>query len=132
MDFNEYIVQASGLTHRQIAIKSGLQPSKLSRQLSGQNSLSMETVRDIARGTGLDMLDLLCKSGHITEIEMLKLRRAANLSTATDEEITDEVMRRMKRGATYYDEHSPFDVQDDFDLAAKESTEPKGEPEPFE
>lgn len=65
------------------------------------------------------MLDLLHKSGHITELEMLKLRRASNLNEATDEELAEEILRRMKRGATALDELSPFDTMSNFSKAAE-------------
>ncbi|MFJ3030990.1 helix-turn-helix domain-containing protein [Rothia terrae] len=132
MDFETYLLEATGMNLTQIAKASGIQQSKLSRQLNGGTRLSMETVRDIARGTSLDLLDLLKASGFITELEMLRLRRTPNLTVVPDEALAKEILRRMKLGATYYDEHSPFDAQDDFDLAAKRSTESKGEPDPFE
>lgn len=92
----------------------------------------METVRDIARATNLDMLELMVKSGHLTRDEVNQFRSTGSLAKASEKELADEIYRRMMLGATYFDENSPFDSQDDFAKAAKRSKEPKGVSEVFE
>lgn len=132
MDITTYLKSETGLSIRGIAERAGLEQSKLNKQLKGDTSLSMETLRDVARGNNLDMLKLFKIAGKITPLEEKRLRSTGAISYLSDEDLADEILRRMKRGATYYDEHSPFETHDSFDLAAKRSTESKGEPDPFE
>ncbi|MEX3610033.1 hypothetical protein VVR12_03155 [Rothia sp. LK2588] len=118
MELSEYITAKSGKTLRQIALACGYQPSKLTRQLNGVNPLTMETVRDIARATGLNMLELFRRSGHLTNEEVQRLQASGVLHNASEQELADEILRRMQRGATYFDEHSPFEAPEGYALAA--------------
>lgn len=79
----------------------------------------METVRDIARATGLNMLELFRRSGHLTNEEVQRLQASGVLHNASEQELADEILRRMQGGATYFDEHSPFEENNDYALAAE-------------
>ncbi|MDO4919897.1 helix-turn-helix transcriptional regulator [Kocuria sp.] len=104
MDISTYLAKTTGLSMRQLAKASGIQPSKLSRQLSGETALSMETLRDLARATDLDMLDLFEVAGMITRHEARALRSENSLQQATDEQVAEEVLRRMQHGAEQFNE----------------------------
>lgn len=99
MNISDYITQVTGYSIRQLADKSGIDRSKLQRQFSGFNALTMETLRDIARGTGLDMIDLFTQAELITTEESQNIRQSITLEDLSDEDIAREVLRRMERGS---------------------------------
>ena len=130
MDISTYLTRNTGLSMRQIALGSGIQPSKLSRQLNGESALSMETLRDLARAHSLDMLEVFEVAGMITRHEAQALRSENSLQRATDEQVAEEVLRRMERGATRFQdpaeplsESAPASNVTALHMAAKTETE---------
>ena len=104
MNISDYITQVTGYSMRQLADKSGIDRSKLQRQFSGFNALTMETLRDIARGTGLDMIDLFTRAELITTEESQSIRQSITLEDLSDEDIAREVLRRMEGGSETLDQ----------------------------
>lgn len=103
MHISDYLAAQTGLNQSQLAQRAGMQKSKLSRQLSGESTLTMETLRDVARGAGLDMLEVFAAAGFITRTEEQALRAAGNIARATDEDLAAEVLRRMQAGSEVMD-----------------------------
>lgn len=130
MDITSHIKELTGLSIRGVAEKSGLEQSKLNKQLRGDTTLTMETLRDVARGNNLDMLTLFVLAKKITPQESETLRATGSLSRVSDEALADEILKRMQGGNSMFEEDSPF--QSEHDLAANRSTAQKGEPDPFE
>ena len=130
MDLTTYITKTSGMSLRGIADAAGIQNSKLSRQLNGSSALAMETLRDVARGTGLHMLDLFQRAGFLTAAEVSEFREGFDVTRLTDKQIATEVLRRMERGSATLNQPidapiqahrpvlTPEDLAEDFDLAA--------------
>ncbi|WP_270238342.1 hypothetical protein [Rothia kristinae] len=100
MELSDYLTETTGLSLRRLASRASMQASKLQRQLSGTTVLTMETLRDVARGTGLDMLDLFARANLITTGEASTLRAAGSLSAASDEDLALEMLRRTRRNPT--------------------------------
>ena len=72
------------------------------RTLNGQRrkgSLSAETVVAVAKAYGRDVLDALVVCGLITEEDIRRHGIRESLASATDEEIANEVYRRLVDGS---------------------------------
>ncbi|MFW0183811.1 helix-turn-helix domain-containing protein [Rothia sp. CCM 9417] len=110
MNIEQYIQEQTGLSTRQIAEKSGLTQSRLSRQFNGNTALTLDTLKDIALGTGLDFLDLAVKANLLKQNYVDRLRSKGALLKATDEELVAEVLRRMRSNAPI-DKNAPFATQ---------------------
>lgn len=114
MEINDYILNTTRLSIRQLAERAGMDHTKLARQLRGSSALTMETLRDVARGTGLDMLDLFQRAGLITPEEVAEFREGFDVTRLTDKQLAAEVLRRMDRGSEVLeqpiDEPLPEDV----------------------
>ena len=97
MDLTTYITQTSGMSLRAIAEAAGVQNTKLSRQLNGTSTLTMETLRDISRGTGFDLTRL------------------------TDQQLAAEVLRRMERGSETLEQpiNAPLEAPNVSDLSVR-------------
>lgn len=95
-DFEHYLLSNANLNRRQIALKSGINPSTLTRQLNGDISSSFDTVLAIHRGVGLPIIPLLMHSGLITEDEAKKA--GGGLTAASDVELAREILRRAEQG----------------------------------
>lgn len=109
MGIEQYIQEQTGLSTRQIAEKSGLTHTKLSRQFNGNTALTLDTLKDIALGTGLDFLDLAVKANLLKQNYVDRLRAKGALTAATDQELAAEILRRLGSGATI-DENEPFNT----------------------
>lgn len=92
----------NGDSGRKIAKRSGIASATLSRQLA-ENGLTPETVVRIAHAYGASAIEGLLALNLLaeTDVDAASIERA--LEAATDEQLMDEVLRRMKAGSTEYD-----------------------------
>lgn len=96
MNLSDYLRTKTNKSIRQLAEYAGIDRSTLQRQLNKPNTLTMETLRDIARATEINMLDLFMRAGKITHDELDTLQAGGELTGATDEALAAEVLRRMQ------------------------------------
>lgn len=89
-------------TLREIARRSKLSDATLSRQLS-KDALTFDVVISIARGYDTSVIAGLVATGFITEAEASIDSTGAALQAATDDQLVDEVYRRILRGSDAYD-----------------------------
>lgn len=83
---------------REIAKVAGLGQSTLSRQRR-EGTVTVETVVGIARAYQVSVIPALLAMGIVTENDVAKFSAQARLKDASDEELADEVLRRMKAGS---------------------------------
>src|SRR5699024_1930771 len=89
---------------RQLADRAGMDHTKLARQLRGTSPLTMETLRDVARATNLDMLDLFQRAELMTSDEVAEIRQGFDITRLTDRELAAEMLRRMEGGSAILDQ----------------------------
>lgn len=80
---------------RSVATRAGVDNSTLSRQIKAGEIRSDMVIR-IARGLGLDVIDALVASGHVTAEEAGVTRPSSTLRLATDQQLADEILRRLE------------------------------------
>ena len=80
-----------------VATKAGLVTTTLARQIERKN-LTAETVAAVAAAYDRDVLDALVIAGLITREQIKRHGVRAALEAATDQELSDEVWRRMSAG----------------------------------
>ena len=100
---------------RAIALFSGLEPSRVNRQLTGTNALTIETVVTICRAYKLDLADAFVAAGFITPDEAAKLASRAALADFTDLQIAREIVRRLEAGEAGDDLTNPLTADDEID-----------------
>ena len=104
MNAHEWIKTVAGNdTNREIARRSQLSDATLSRQIS-RNALTFDIVLAVARGYGVSVISALVATGFITDEEASITSTAAALQAADDEQLIEEVYRRIQRGSTAYEE----------------------------
>lgn len=86
-----------GDSERAAAHKTGIQQSTLNRQLAG-NALSPENAVAIARAYRTSPLEGLVAIGLITETDITRAAARQGASALTDEDLTAEVLRRIRAG----------------------------------
>ena len=91
-----------------VADRAGLVQTTLGRQLKS-GKLSAETVVAVADAYGRDVLDALVILGLITREQIRRHGIREALAAASDEEIAEEVWKRLTDGR----EHGPFDETPD-------------------
>lgn len=130
-NLSDYFLTATGARSiRAIAQKAGIDQSTLNRQLSGANTLTVETVISICRAFAVDFADAFVAADFITEEEAQRLGARVGLAAFTDLELSREIVRRIEE-ATAGEELTgelpvPLDVrgesQDDYEAVAEERT----------
>lgn len=90
-------------TNREIARRSQLSDATLSRQIS-KNALTFDVVLAIARGYRVSVIAALVATGFISDAEASITSTETALQAAADEQLIEEVYRRIQRGSTAYDE----------------------------
>lgn len=117
---------------RDIQAKTGISFSTLSRRLP--DGLSAEQVIQFARGYDAPVIDGLIAAGFLSEADRLDAAAGASIASASDEQLAEEVLRRMKLGGeaagifdqpiselpdnVHYEEHrfgAPFSAPDDIE-----------------
>ncbi len=90
----EHVLRIAGVDSiRAVAIDTGLVPSTLDRQLKGEQPLRVDGLNTICRKYGAPFLPAYVAAGWITKAE--RRREVKGLTNATDQELTEEMMRRM-------------------------------------
>ncbi|MDK8889877.1 hypothetical protein QQA05_00410 [Corynebacterium macclintockiae] len=102
MNANEWLEQITPDSVGIVAKKSGISPRTLHYQIA-ENKLSVENILKIAVTYNQHPLRALIKTGELAEHWSNAHDIEGALAAATDEQITDEVLRRMKLGSTAYD-----------------------------
>lgn len=101
MDLTDYIKESSELSINALAQKMKFPTSTLARQLKGERTLTLETLRDISLATGLDFLDLAIRAELITPDHANIIRAKGAITLATDDDLLSEIKRRMQAGHSY-------------------------------
>lgn len=101
MDLTDYIKESSELSINALAQKMKFPTSTLARQLRGDRTLTLETLRDISLATGLDFLDLAIRAELITPDHANIIRAKGAIALATDDDLLNEIKRRMQAGHSY-------------------------------
>lgn len=83
---------------RHVSEVTGIPQATLSRQLS-QSSITVETVRKIASAYQVSVIPALIALGVVTESDLVSFATVGALEEATDEQLAEEVLKRMKRGS---------------------------------
>lgn len=83
---------------REVAKLSGLGQSTLSRQRR-DGTVTVETLVGIARAYQVSVIPALIALGVVTEKDIMIFSAQSRLSDASDEELADEVLRRMRSGS---------------------------------
>ena len=86
-----------GASFRSIAERSGLEPTTLTRQLKGE--LKVQTVVSICRAYRGNLLRAFVAAGFITEQEADSMAALAGIVKATDTELAEEILRRVKHAS---------------------------------
>lgn len=103
-NLSDYFLRATGARSvRAIAMKAGLEPSTLNRQLTGSNTLAVETVVTICRAFDLDFADAFVAAGYITEAEADRLGARVALSEFSDLELAREIVVRIENATASED-----------------------------
>ncbi|WP_407107821.1 helix-turn-helix domain-containing protein [Rhodococcus aetherivorans] len=99
----QWIRQTVGDTSlRKVASEAGISQATLARQIR-EGTLTAESVVKIARAYGVSVADGLQAIGVLTEDDVLPTSVEKALREASDEQLADEVLRRMKAGSEIYD-----------------------------
>lgn len=101
MNLENYLRQETGRSVRQLSIDIGVAQSTLARQLKGERTLTLETLRDISLATGLDFLDLAIRAELITPDHANIIRAKGAITLATDDDLLSEIKRRLQVGHSY-------------------------------
>lgn len=119
MDLTQYLLDRSGASSiLQLSAKSGVPPHKLHNQLTGRSTLTLDMLYQLATGLGIDFLDIAVKADLIDAAEAQKMRGHASLQAYTDENLINELHRRLQAGSRKIAEaNSPFAQPDPSKLA---------------
>ncbi|POH63606.1 MULTISPECIES: hypothetical protein [Cryobacterium] len=82
---------------RAMAMKAGIEPSKLHRQLL--SGVKVETIVQICRAYNAPMLPAFVLAGFITEDEANTIQIGAALAKATERQLVEETLRRVMSGS---------------------------------
>ncbi|GAA3591945.1 hypothetical protein GCM10022198_14870 [Klugiella xanthotipulae] len=82
---------------RALALRSGVEPSKLYKQLKSE--VKVESVVSVCRAYNLTMLPVFVAAGFITEGEAQTMAVEAALQNATDRQLAEETLRRAVAGS---------------------------------
>jgi transcriptional regulator with XRE-family HTH domain len=99
MSASKWVERVSGGdSGRQVAARAGIVQATLSRQLLNDN-LTPENVVAIARAYKVPVLEGLVAIGLIRESDIASMSAREALRGATDEDLTAEVLRRIREGS---------------------------------
>ncbi len=99
--FSEFLKTLTGdASYRAIAEQAGLEPSTLTRQMKGE--LKVQTVVAICRAYRGNLLHAFVAAGYITQQEAESLAAVAGVSKATDTELAEEILRRVRNAEAHH------------------------------
>lgn len=107
----DYLLKITGeKSARAIALKAGMDPSTLTRQLN--SALRPDAVVDICRAYGLPVVPSLVFIGLITAEEAEAMSIESALEKATDLQLANELLRRVKVGTATAQLTEPMELDD--------------------
>ena len=114
MNFPEWITSITADSQGDVAARAGIPLRTLQYQI--RNGPKIETVIAVADAYGHSPFVALVDLGYIDDswLDQLSESTEAALMAASDEQLTDEILRRLKKGSRSFD--TPID-----DLAARRS-----------
>lgn len=108
MTFEEYLKKETAQSIRSLALSIGVAQSTLARQLSGDRTLTLNTLWEIHLATGLEFYELGVRAGLITEDDANRARSQGSLRIADSQDILEELARRLRLGEELEDAPQPF------------------------
>ena len=116
-----------GDTIAEVALKAGIIKTTAWRQYNNALGFSAENVILIARAYHKSPVEALVEFGYIRADEMAKGKTVARLHDASDDELLQELARRLKENADADWVNSPIIYREEFDMAAND--DPNARPE---
>lgn len=109
-----------GDTIAEVALKAGIIKTTAWRQYNNALGFSAENVILIARAYHKSPVEALVEFGYIRADEMANGKTVARLHDASDDELLQELARRLKENADADWVNSPIIYRDEFDMAAND------------
>lgn len=109
-----------GDTIAEVALKAGIIKTTAWRQYNNALGFSAENVILIARAYHKSPVEALVEFGYIRADEMANGRTVARLRDASNDELLQELARRLKENADADWVNSPIIYRDEFDMAAND------------
>lgn len=109
-----------GDTIAEVALKAGIIKTTAWRQYNNALGFSAENVILIARAYHKSPVEALVEFGYIRADEMANGKTVARLRDASDDELLQELARRLKENADADWANSPIIYRDEFDMAAND------------
>lgn len=107
-------------TIAEVALKAGIIKTTAWRQYNNALGFSAENVILIARAYHKSPVEALVEFGYIRADEMANGRTVARLHDASDDELLQELARRLKENADADWVNSPIIYREEFDMAAND------------
>lgn len=105
-----FMESATGVSVREMSRVAGLNHTRVGRQFNGESELSATVVIAIARAYHLNVLDALVAGGFITREEAGTSSVGQSLSSASDLQLAQEIVRRAASGEAGPDLTEPLDA----------------------
>lgn len=109
-----------GDTIAEVALKAGIIKTTAWRQYNNALGFSAENVILIARAYHKSPVEALVEFGYIRADEMANGKTVARLHDASDDELLQELARRLKENADADWVNSPIIYREEFDMAAND------------
>ena len=109
-----------GDTIAEVALKAGIIKTTAWRQYNNALGFSAENVILIARAYHKSPVEALVEFGYIRADEMANGKTVARLRDASDDELLQELARRLKENADADWANSPIIYREEFDMAAND------------
>lgn len=109
-----------GDTIAEVALKAGIIKTTAWRQYNNALGFSAENVILIARAYHKSSVEALVEFGYIRADEMANGKTVARLHDASDDELLQELARRLKENADADWVNSPIIYREEFDMAAND------------
>lgn len=97
-EIKKFLETATGVSVREMSRATGINHTKLGRQLNGDSELSARVVIAIAREYNINVLKALVVAGFITQDEAGNPSISDALGRATDFELAQQIMLRAANG----------------------------------
>lgn len=107
-------------TIAEVALKAGIIKTTAWRQYNNALGFSAENVILIARAYHKSPVEALVEFGYIRADEMAKGKTVARLHDASNDELLQELARRLKENADADWVNSPIIYREEFDMAAND------------
>lgn len=121
-----------GDTIAEVALKAGIIKTTAWRQYNNALGFSAENVILIARAYHKSPVEALVEFGYIRADEMANGKTVARLHDASNDELLQELARRLKENADADWVNSPIIYREEFDMAANDDPNARLEAETLE